>query len=1249
MATKIGDWYFEVTADSSPAIKALDTITFAAKTAAAIIAKELAQAGGEFNMSVQRSVGIFTGLTGSLADARDILRDIASTALDSPIFDADQLQRTTRMMVAYGIAADEAFELAKSLNIVSNTIEGGSRRAMDLARAIGQISAAGVLQGDEARQLNEFVDIYGLIAKETGRTRQEVKKLGEEQMLLAEDVLPILQRHLNETFGPVGQQMLGTFSTQVAGLRTVFTALGSALVEPFIGSFGGGVLTSAIADVRSALRGLVTEGEDGLFAFAGALEPLNALLRDLADEVGSVGERFAGWLGRAASGGDISGLVDFLRAAGREIRSFASGTADFLGEIGSDIGAIMPSVTQFLGVWYDYVSDVLPRLVDGVLALTDVIALIIPQITKLGELWVVAFGPPIVAALDAVVTVLEAVAYVLRAINDVMPVTVAAVGALAVAFIGLQTAANTAIYASGLSAIPLWAKAFAAQITATGAAAAAAVPRIVAFGAAAAATVAPWAAGVAAIMSWKAAIHGIRGDTEWLYKDVSLLEKPFQAIGRTVFEWFGGDKPFQVWAQEVDERSAELFATLSAGSPTMAEFTARANEMRDAIRDLAEIAPDWLREELDIEMVAINQATIDYFDTLRAKAESLLPSLSMGINSLEAFDVLLENLDMDPAVARILRELFEQKLIDDAQLAAAREAAAAVDAYADSLYRAIPTLEEFLDSAENFADKDIWQVITSSGRIIDVPAIEEASDFIDVLRTVADDAADSLERLFQADAGTTIDDFLRELPRLAEAVTDAMAEPAGALRDLNIRGALSDARAAALDVIQSLATDYGMSLQEIEDMFNERGLAGVIEALGDITKETTRTVDPLIAKYGQLGASADMIRDAIRRLNDQRTTAIRAQIDQVTAALRDAQQAAEDARKAFDDYFLGGTGGLQGAIDDLVLGIPSIGDAIEEGLLKGGPQGEAMIRQALGQAGEGLGAIFQLGLEQGLSPEEIMDLLGPVYGSIQQEVSGALNRITSLDWTEGFTPEAAAEIQDWFANILDPAQIGALFSDILGADSAVSSLQAQLDDLNAQLQVDVEFSPEQVRAAIGEIQTEIVTEPVITDEAAEAVLKEIQDIFDDDDLRVGIDGALLTGDIVDAAEAAEKQITLDFNSQLVFDPEALASMALLVGSEFADIFKQQMINTLRGDWNVSDAPGQSQTPSVQDFLERATELGIITPEQAATVTINNNFTINESESPRATASETAAAWSAASGSGGRLDPSKWYRGIMRPV
>ena len=1265
MATKIGDLYFNVSADTSAVNRAIAGIGLAATAAAAIIATELVSAGVKFNTEIQRTTALFSALTGSVEVARDTMREFAGLSLDSPIFDAKTLARAAQLLLTFDVAQKYVGELAENITLASVALGKGTQGATQLARAIGQIQGRGWLEGDEARQLSEVgINAYAVIAEAIGKTTGEVMELGRQNLLLAEDVIPILNDHLRETFGEVAPQLLNTFGVQVQGLGNIFKALGSAIVEPFIGSFSGGALTTAIGDIREGLRGLVTEGEDGLFELAGALEPFNDLFQSMADSVGRVAEKFSGWLSGATAGDSLEGVVAGLSVFGSEVSDALSGAVDLVQDVFASLQPVFPAIGMFLGSLYELARDALPIVADGIRELADIIGIIAPDVLKAGAAFVVVFGPVLLATLNATVLAIGLVADVLEIIDGVAPVAAVAIGLLTTALIAFNAQAAIASGIGGANVLRSVFVSLSFQASAAGAALAGVTPRLAAFATTVSRLAGPLALAATAVGAWTAAMRGAQGDIDWLYREVSLLEKPFQALARGVYELFGGTKQFETWSREVAEASSALFAELSAGSPTFEEFSTRADEMRQSLLELAaqyEQLPSGdirsgLLDGIDQQLTALNQVEID---SVREEVDRLLPALQQGIDTLEEFDILLSGLSLDPGLKEALRTEFADFLLNEEELARARAMVEVIDAI-NSLIADAPTgtggwlgvMHEMKDLLDDFAAREVKPIRLSSGQIIEIPIdmIKDATDLIKVLETVADDAAQSLAELLTPPPGASIDTFLQSLIGLATDVTEAMQSPAGVLADLDFRVAEESVRQQARELVSALVDEYGLSLKEIEDLLNDQGLAGVIEALGLVTEQTTDTVDPLIAKYGELGASADLIREAISKLEDQRTTRLRAQIDQVQAALRDATAAADEARKAFDEFFLGGTGGLQGAIDKLVLDVPGIGDDIEEGLLRGGPQGEAMVRQALGQAGQSLGSIFQLGLEQGLSPEEIITLLEPVYGSISQELGEALNRISTLDWTSGFTPAAAAEIQGWFAGILDPAQIGALFAGITGADSQVAGLQAQLDALQAEMQLDVEFSPEQVQAAIDEIQAEVATTAIITPEAAQAVYDAIQDVLDSDELLTSIDKKNTTQQIVDAAKDAENQITLDLNSQLVFDPVALDAMAQIVGAEFAEIFRTQMIMSLGGVISPEGVPNPGAGPTLEDFINRGVQLGIISPEAGTQVLIDNDITINESGSPRQTASEVVAASSAAAGSGGRYDPSRYsgYRPIQGP-
>jgi hypothetical protein len=497
-------------------------------------------------------------------------------------------------------------------------------------------------------------------------------------------------------------------------------------------------------------------------------------------------------------------------------------------------------------------------------------------------------------------------------------------------------------------------------------------------------------------------------------------------------------------------------------------------------------------------------------------------------------------------------------------------------AYATGRYREI--LNEIADEA--IAD-DIAEGIRNAGEAANLfeerinaaggavnglsDAVEEDIDIMKELQIAARAAWEEVDRLLRPSADVTVDDFFRELPKIAEDLTDALKEQEehpGILGDLAVSGAQEAVAKQARAVIETLAKTYGVGLDDVKALLDERGLGLVIEALGTITQETTKTVDPLIAKYGQLGATTEQLRDAVAKLNDQRQTAIRAQIDQVEAALRDAKDAAVEARQAITDFFTGGSpSGTQKLIDELIGDVGDIGSKIEAGLLLGGEQGAAAIRLALGEIRGQLAGIVSAGLEDGLSGQQIVDMLGPLSTVLGEQAQQALNRISSLDWTEGFTPAAGAEIANLLAGLLDPQAIQKLLNDAMGADAAVSGLEQQLEDLHAAADLDVVFSAEQVQGALDDIAEEykiVETTPVVTPEAAALVLTAIQSVFDTKDLKPKINEALLAQQTMDAAELGAKQTHLIFDDASVFfNLEGLSESASIAATEWVNAFNAQ--------------------------------------------------------------------------------------------
>jgi hypothetical protein len=147
--TQIGNLFFNVTANTAPATSSINSLAgaaadagaligralsigfdaalYAAKTATALIINEIVEVGVAFNAAGQQAVGLFTSLTGSREEAIDILKEFQNLALDEPIFDINSLQKTSSLLLTFGIAADDALELTKNINLAAVALGKGQK------------------------------------------------------------------------------------------------------------------------------------------------------------------------------------------------------------------------------------------------------------------------------------------------------------------------------------------------------------------------------------------------------------------------------------------------------------------------------------------------------------------------------------------------------------------------------------------------------------------------------------------------------------------------------------------------------------------------------------------------------------------------------------------------------------------------------------------------------------------------------------------------------------------------------------------------------------------------------------------------------------------------------------------------------------------------------------------------------------------------------------------------------------------
>lgn len=211
----------------------------------------------------------------------------------------------------------------------------------------------------------------------------------------------------------------------------------------------------------------------------------------------------------------------------------------------------------------------------------------------------------------------------------------------------------------------------------------------------------------------------------------------------------------------------------------------------------------------------------------------------------------------------------------------------------------------------------------------------------------------------------------------------------------------------------------------------------------------------------------ELVSKAIDQLNKQRTEGIQNQISGIQNRLEAARDAATEAKEALTSFITAQfVDSPQALVDDLIGSIDGVGSAIEAALLQGGVQGQAAVRSALGGLDSQIAKIVQAGVAAGMGGQEIVNLIRQVTGAVDEQILGSGARISTLDFTEGITPQAGRLIIEELNRVLDPYQIDARAQALFNAESEVERIQRMLDDFQAELQVDVKFSTDQIVQAL---------------------------------------------------------------------------------------------------------------------------------------------------------------------------------------
>ena len=180
-------------------------------------------------MQAEQTNVAFTTLVGSEKEAADMLSVISDFAAKTPFSKLD-LQRATQTMLNFGVNTGEVITLMKQLGDISG---GNVERFNSLALVMGQVSAAGKLQGQDLLQfINAGFNPLNELAKMTGKSYQELQEQMSKGAITADMVKAAIASATGE--GGKFHNMLQNLSqTTGAILSTTFGNLAETAVKAF--------------------------------------------------------------------------------------------------------------------------------------------------------------------------------------------------------------------------------------------------------------------------------------------------------------------------------------------------------------------------------------------------------------------------------------------------------------------------------------------------------------------------------------------------------------------------------------------------------------------------------------------------------------------------------------------------------------------------------------------------------------------------------------------------------------------------------------------------------------------------------------------------------------------------------------------------------------------------------------------------------------------------------------------------------
>ena len=193
---------------------------------------DVAKMGVEYNAQIETYQTALTTLTGSAEKANKIIEQVKKDAASTP-FEVASLVKGNQLLISAGLSAEQARDDILALGNAISATGGGEEELSRMVINLQQIKNVGKASALDIKQFAYAgIDVYGLLADYTGKTREEVTNLDISYKDLT-GALKFASQEGGKYFNAMEKQSK-TFNGQLSNLKDNFMAfLGEATIPLF--------------------------------------------------------------------------------------------------------------------------------------------------------------------------------------------------------------------------------------------------------------------------------------------------------------------------------------------------------------------------------------------------------------------------------------------------------------------------------------------------------------------------------------------------------------------------------------------------------------------------------------------------------------------------------------------------------------------------------------------------------------------------------------------------------------------------------------------------------------------------------------------------------------------------------------------------------------------------------------------------------------------------------------------------------